>query len=479
MASPAKVQYSVIWRPQAGPQTALITCPVFEVFFGGARGGGKSDGMLGEWVSHASRYGEKASGLIVRRERTQLYDLIERSRQLYGPLGAKLTDNVWRFPNGARLRFAYLETDSDADAYQGHSYTRVYVEEVGTFPRAAPVMKLMATLRSGAGVPCGMRLTGNPGGPGHQWVRARYIDPAPMGMKILTEEFENPFTKQKVSRDRVYIPSRLKDNHFLGDDYVANLHLSAGGSEAILRAWLDGDWSIIDGAYFPEFSPSKHIVAPFALPEHWTRIRCMDWGSARPFCVLWLAVSDGTLPRLPAGALIVYREWYGWNGKPNEGCRLPASDVGNEIRELEQGETIADEVLDPAAFARDGGPSIAERMDLNWRRADNARVARAGAQGGWDAVRGRLRGEDGKPMLYIFGNCTHLIRTLPALQHDKLKPEDVNTEGEDHAADALRYGCMSRPNITRAKHDPPPRFETSLSVNEMIKRATARRLAED
>ena len=184
MASPAKVQYSVIWRPQAGPQTALITCPVFEVFFGGARGGGKSDGMLGEWVSHASRYGEKASGLIVRRERTQLYDLIERSRQLYGPLGAKLTDNVWRFPNGARLRFAYLETDSDADAYQGHSYTRVYVEEVGTFPRAAPVMKLMATLRSGAGVPCGMRLTGNPGGPGHQWVRARYIDPAPMGMKI-------------------------------------------------------------------------------------------------------------------------------------------------------------------------------------------------------------------------------------------------------------------------------------------------------
>ena len=134
-ASPAPI---VIWQPQPGPQMALLTCPVFEVFFGGARGGGKSDGMLGDWVSHAGRYGEAASGLMVRRELTQLYDLIERSRQLYTPLRAKLSDNVWRFPNGARLRFAYLERDADADAYQGHSYTRVYAEELGTFPNAAP-----------------------------------------------------------------------------------------------------------------------------------------------------------------------------------------------------------------------------------------------------------------------------------------------------------------------------------------------------
>src|ERR1700675_1102104 len=105
-AAPAPV---VIWRPQPGPQTALLTCPVFEVLYGGARGGGKSDGMLGEWVGHAGKYGEDASGLIVRRERTQLYDLIERSRQLYTPLRAKFADNVWRFPNKARLRFAYLE----------------------------------------------------------------------------------------------------------------------------------------------------------------------------------------------------------------------------------------------------------------------------------------------------------------------------------------------------------------------------------
>ncbi len=120
---------------------------------------------------------------IVRRERVQLLETIERSRQLYVPIGAKYNDQdkMWRWPNGARLRFAYLERDADADAFQGHSYTRVYVEELGTFPSASLVLRLMATLRSGEGVPCGFRATGNPGGPGHQWVKARYIDPNPAG----------------------------------------------------------------------------------------------------------------------------------------------------------------------------------------------------------------------------------------------------------------------------------------------------------
>jgi hypothetical protein len=468
---------TVIWRPDPGPQTALIRCPVFEVFYGGARGGGKSDGMLGEWAVHAGRYGESASGLIVRRERTQLYDLIERSRQIYGPIGARLVDNVWRFPDGARLRFAYLERDADADAYQGHSYTRVYVEEVGTFPRPAPIMKLMATLRSGRGVPCGMRLTGNPGGPGHQWVKARYVDPAPLGWQIIPTEFENPFTGEKLSRERVYIPSRVTDNPHLGAEYVANLYLS--GSRELVRAWLQGDWDIIAGAYFTEFEAARHVIAPFEIPAHWVRIRAMDWGSAKPFCVLWLAVSDGTVPGIAKGALVVYREWYGWNGEPNVGCKMTAGAVGDGIREREAGEKIDDAVIDPAAFTADGGPSIVERMGkLLWRRADNARVARAGAMGGWDQVRERLVGGEDGPQLVIFATCVHLIRTLPALQHDPHRAEDVDTEGEDHAPDALRYGCMARPFVRRAPGDPPARYPTDLTIDEIIRRARDRRLAE-
>jgi hypothetical protein len=210
----AAAAYTIGWEPQPGPQTALLACPVFEVFFGGARGGGKTDGMLGEWASHADLHGKNAVGLMVRRERVQLLETIERSRQIYGPIGARYNDQdkMWRWPNGARLRFAYLECD--ADVYQGHSYTRVYVEELGTLPSASPVLRLMATLRSGEGVPWGFRATGNPGGPGHQWVKARYIDPNPAGWEIRKFTYENPWTRETIERDRVFIPSKLQDNKF-------------------------------------------------------------------------------------------------------------------------------------------------------------------------------------------------------------------------------------------------------------------------
>src|SRR5678815_69429 len=202
--------YKVIWAAQP-QQAALISCPVFEGFFGGSRGGGKTDAVLVDFIVHAELYGANAIALMVRRTRTELVETIERSKQIYSPLGAvyHTQDSMWRFPNGARLRFAYLERDADADAYPGHSYARVYVEEIGNFPSPAPVMKLMATLRSGAGVPVGLRATGNPGGPGHQWVRARYIDPHPLGWQII---------HSPEGLERIYIPSRVADNVYLGAD---------------------------------------------------------------------------------------------------------------------------------------------------------------------------------------------------------------------------------------------------------------------
>lgn len=435
---------TVVWSPQLGPQTWLLTCPVFEVFYGGARGGGKTDGVLGEWVSHAQRYGELAAGLMVRRKRTELVDTIERSKQLYRPLGAVFheTDKLWRFPNGARLRFAYLENDSDAEAYQGHNYTRVYVEEIGNFPNPAPVMKLMATLRSGAGVPCRFRATGNPGGPGHHWVKARYIDPAPQGMQVIRETYRNPWTGEAVERERVFIPAKVSDNRYLGSEYVANLQMQ--GSPELVRAWLEGDWSVIAGAFFPEFSIAKHVIEPFPIPDHWVKYRAMDWGSARPFSVGWYAVSDGEF--LPRGALVKYREWYGAAG-PNVGLKLTAEDVADGIKAREKEELHPGLcVLDPAAFAVDGGPSIAERMyarGVTFRKADNKRVSKLGAMGGWDQLRARLKA----PALFFFNTCTETIRTLPMLQHDEANPEDVDTEGEDHAADETRYACMARPYV--------------------------------
>jgi hypothetical protein len=297
----------VIWQLSA-KQKLLLSCPVFDVFFGGARGGGKTDGMLAEWANHASQYGEHAIGLMVRRNLPQLLETIERSKALFGPLRAVFYEQtkMWRFPNGARLRFAYLERDADADNFMGHSYSRVYVEEIGNFASPRPILKLMATLRSGTGVPPGFRATGNPGGPGHQRVKARYIDPAPGGNKVIVDA--------ETGLKRIYIPSRVTGNSYLGADYVQRL--KASGSEALVRAWLDGDWSVIEGAFFPEFSFERHVLRPFPVPTDWARFVSLDWGSASPFSIAWWAVvsdayatADGH--QLPRGCLVRYREWYG------------------------------------------------------------------------------------------------------------------------------------------------------------------------
>lgn len=447
-----------IWRPQPGPQTALLACPIFEVFYGGARGGGKTDGFLGDFASHADLYGDGAIGLMVRKERTRLIEAIERSRELYRPLGAQFheQDKLWRFPNGARLRFAYLERDADAEAYQGHSYSRIYVEELTNFADPKPIMKLMATLRSAKGVPVGFRANGNPGGPGHTWVKDRYIDPAPKGWEVVKSEFVNPFTGERLLKERIYIPSRLTDNRYLGADYVGNLQLS--GSAQLVRAWLEGDWDVVEGAYFDCWRGDKHVIKPFEIPRHWQRFRSLDWGSARPFSVGWWAVSDGEDVRFPRGALIRYREWYGSTGEPNVGLKLFAEDVAEGIKAREKDDLPASSVMsgvaDPAIFAQDGGPSIADRMaqrKVYFSPADNKRLP------GWDQVRARLVGIDDKPMLYVFDTCRDLIRTLPALQHDANKPEDVDSDGEDHAADEVRYACMSRPMVKDKPPEAKPR----------------------
>lgn len=480
---PQEIKYTTVWEPQVGPQSWLITCPIFETLFGGARGGGKSDGVLGEWATHAQMYAENAIGLCIRRERTQLLELIERSKTLYTVLGARFgeVDKMWRFPNGARLRFAYLENDNDAQAYQGHSYSRVYVEEMGTFPNPDPIFKLMATLRSGAGVPCRFIGTANPGGPGHSWIKSRYIDPSPIGLKVMPTKYINPFTKEEIWKERIFIPSKVTDNKYTNTaEYIGNLYMA--GNEELVKAWLLGDWNVMLGAFFQEWNTERHVIRTFEIPKHWTRFMSMDWGSSAPFSVGWwcivpdefdveLEVKPSTWhlwPQqiknnllLPKGAIIRYREWYGAE-KTNHGnyvgLKLTAEEVARGINLKESKEPknsigrpkISYRAGDPKMHSWDSGPSIAERMSvapyfINLMKADNKRVPRGGAMGGWDQVRARLKGVDGIPMMYFMDNCVHAIRTLPALQHDPLKLEDVDTTGEDHAPDEIRYACMSRP----------------------------------
>lgn len=494
-----KAIQEIIWRAQPGPQEALVACPIFEVFYGGARGGGKTDGMLGDWLSHSAEWGEAAVGVFFRRTYKQLSEVIARSKQLFDKLqGAKWNGerSEWTMPGGARLLFRYLERDSDAENYQGHNYTRVYIEEVTNFPSQSPIDKLRATLRTTKlGLKVGMRLTGNPGGPGHAWVKKRYIDPAPAGFKVLVENFTNPFTGEVIPLERVFIPARLIDNKLLMENqpmYVAQLQQT--GSKQLVEAWLLGKWDIIDGAFFAEFDPHRHILpAEFIkrIPPHVHVFRALDWGYAKPFSVGWYAVSDGSFG-LPRDALIKFAEWYGCTGKPNEGIRMDAGLVGKGVTEYDAmlldkyGFRVRSGVADPSIFSRDGGPSIAELMLTGgkcvWARADNKRAP------GWQQIRQRLRGlpgptpeVPGESLIYFLETCDDTIRTLPLLQHEERNPEDLDTDGEDHAGDETRYACMTRPTAIDAptpRELQYPKLPAQLTFNDLLKLNTKKRLRE-
>ena len=460
-------QTECVWCPQQGPQKALVDCPLPEVLFGGARGGGKTDGVLGKWALKERRYGPNFNAIMFRRTTVSAEDAIERSKEIYGPLGGKFNEAKlrWRMPNGGRMAFAYLESVADADEYQGRNVTDAWIEEAGQYPTSAPIDRLFGVLRSTHVVPVQLILTANPGGAGQHWLRERYgLHPFPRGPKILTRTLPNGQLHQVA-----VIPSRIRDNQILmqrDPGYIGRLHMV--GSADLVRAWLDGDWTAIEGAFFDCWSERKHVVYPFEIPAGWLRFRSGDWGSAVPFSFGWWAVASDQFKTaqgvwLPRGCLVRFREWYGMQpSKPNVGLKLHAEEVGKGIAEREQGESIAYGVLDPSAFKEDGGPSIAERIARGsggkvwFRHADNTRVPARGAMGGWDQVRSRLVGDgDGRPMIVTFATCTDSIRTIPILQHDPDRPEDVMSDSEDHAGDEWRYACMSRPWVPM-KEAPKP-----------------------
>lgn len=445
------------WSPQPGPQTDAITADwCDELFYGGAAGGGKSDFLLGDFLQDVPTYGRHWRGILFRRTYGELEDLIVRSREIFPPSGAVWHEQAktWTWPNGATLRMRYMERDNDATRYQGHAYTWIGWDELTQWPTDYGYKYLRARLRSAHQVPTKrIRAAANPGGVGHHWVKLYFVSPYPGGFKPL----HDPVTGMQ----RMFVPARLRDNRILlGSDPGYAGRLKGLASDAMVRAWLEGDWDVVEGAFFDCWRHELHVVRDFPVPKEWARYRSMDWGSAKPFSIGWWAVvlddfvvDDKILPR---GALVRYREWYGKANEANTGLKLTAERVARGLVEREKGSgdpKIKSAVIDPSTFKEDGGPSIAERINTVLQKAkltpfhgaDNTRVPLYGRMGGWDQVRTRLIGDFGRPMIYFFESCADSIRTIPALQHDPAKPEDVDTESEDHAGDDVRYMCMARP----------------------------------
>jgi predicted phage terminase large subunit-like protein len=227
---------AIIWRPTARQAVALAQ-PISDLFFGGGRGGGKSDFLLLDWFSHAEQQGPVA-GIMLRRTLPELEEIEHRALGLFPRLGLdwKAADRTWAHPNGSFLRLRYLETVADASRYQGHQYQWIGIDEAGNYPNSAVCDLLRGCLRTTKpGQDCLLRLTGNPGGAGHGWLKARYVTPSAP---------EVPFVDAD-GQERVYIPSLLSDNPHIQDAENYRRQLAQSGPPHLVRAWLHGDWDVL------------------------------------------------------------------------------------------------------------------------------------------------------------------------------------------------------------------------------------------
>lgn len=432
------------WEPFPGPQTHFLEADEFEVLFSGGRAPGKSDALMMDALRYC-RFKE-FRGLVIRKAMKELRDLIKRAKELY-PLcypGTKWKEQekLFVFPSGATIEFGYCDHEEDVEQYKGQEYSWLGIDELTEIQKEEMYERLIMSVRKkGAGFKTYVRATTNPNGAGKNWVKKRFVDKGPANTTI-TLETVIPRLNITVKTTRKWIHGTVFDNPKIlaeNPEYVAML---ANIDNAILRAqWLEGDWDSADGLAFDEFSRKTHVIEPFHIPNDWFKFRACDWGYKTKAVCLWFAVS-------PEGQIYVYREFT--SGAQTKNGMMLAKQFGQVLKEIESeaGETVRYGILDASAWSQRGedAPPPAEDMaGLTWRPSDRTKHSR---------ITGKLQvhkylqsDENEEPGVLIFNTCTDLIACLSSLPIDKNNPEDVDTNGDDHAYDAFRYGLMSRPDV--------------------------------
>lgn len=406
------------------------------VGYGGARGGGKSWFVRWKAILLCLAFaGIKI--LITRRTYKELFNnhIAPLLLILSGIAKYNRTDKIFTFPNSSTITFGYCANDSDLMQYQGAEYDVWFADEAGQFQENW-LTYIDACVRGVNDFPKRTYFTLNPGGPSHSYFKRKFVD-------RIFEDYEHP-------EDYTFIQALCTDNEALMKSQPEYRRALEKLPPKIRAAWLDGRWDVYEGQFFEDFFDRpehyqdrqwSHVIDPFEIPAGWKIYRSFDWGYNKPFSCGWWAVDyDGVAYRI--------LELYGCTQTPNEGVKWTPPQVFAEIHRIETehrwlaGKHIIG-IADPAIWDAETGESIADvaaRHQVWFTPGDNKRIP------GWMQVHYRLAFDDnGYPMMYVFRNCKAFIRTLPMLQYSETRPEDLDTDGEDHVADEVRYFCMSRP----------------------------------
>lgn len=455
-------------------QTEAYLSRATELLFGGAAGGGKSHLMRVAAVAWCTEI-PMLQVYIFRR----LSDDLAKNH-MEGPTGFPALLSEWvdaghakinysknqiEFWNGAKIHLCHCQYEKDVFKYQGAEIHVLMMDELTHFTDSIYRFLRGRCRIGGLTIPAKFKglfprivCGSNPGGVGHNWVKATFIDHAPP-MSV------TQMGKRDGGMQRQFIPARLSDNPTMMEndpDYMDRLQ--GLGNDSLVKAMVDGDWNIVSGGAFDDVWSARNLIPRFKIPASWRVDRSFDWGSAHPFAVAWWAEADGTEATLadgrkwcpPRGSLIMIGEWYGAKGV-NEGLKMSAPDVAVGIVDQEKAMAESGMIAQPVKAGpadnqidnvmQPGTPTIATEMSskgVKWTPSDKAPGTR---KIGLEIMRQRIR-EASKAMpespgLWFMDHCRAAISQIPVLPRDAKNPEDVDTKSEDHMYDAIRYRCLA------------------------------------
>ena len=424
----------------------------------GGRGGAKTYATVLLILRFVVQYGKKARVLFIRQTYKGLEDAVQLALHVFGLVFGKSfkynsTEHIFRFKQGGYVEFGQLEGAKDYQKYQGRSFNLMVIDEAGQYASPEMLDMLRSNLRGPKDVPIRMIMAANPGGPGHHWIAQRYVFKAAPWV---------PFYEEKSGRMWVCAPSTYRDNPFIDqDEYYQQLKASCPNDAELLQAWLDGDWTVMRGAFFgPVIEEKRNAIDPWnpkEAPAHskygWGYFLAHDFGSSAPSATYLIAESPGGEGPdgryYPKDSLILVDELAtSVPGQPSTGLGWTIPKLADAIVDMCAKWPIrrAEGVADDACFSNHGHSSGSIADEFKRYGVYFTPAKKGSRQAGWEIMRTLLAdaGKVDKPGLYVSRNCSYFWETVPTLGRDPRRAEDVDTRQPDHAADAVRYGCLRR-----------------------------------